>query len=68
MTKNTDRNDTPTEEVSDVVDESVDSRPAEPVEETPDSAQAAEPVDNQGEVVGRRNEELPLDNTDGSVE
>lgn len=43
-------------------DDSVDTTPAEPIEETPDSTQDAEPVENVGEVVGRRNTELPLDN------
>jgi len=61
MTKNTTR---AKEEVSDVVeDDSVDSRPAEPIEETPDTDLAAEPVDNVGEVVGRRNEDLLTDNS-----
>jgi hypothetical protein len=42
-------------------DDSVDSHPAEPVEETPDSDQAAEPVDNVGEVTGRRNPDIPTE-------
>jgi len=43
-------------------DDSVDDRPADPIEEAPDSEQAAEPVENVGEVIGRRNPELPLEN------
>jgi hypothetical protein len=51
-----------TSEIDDDLDDQVDSDPADPIEETPDAEQAAEPVDNVGEVIGRRNLDLPLEN------
>lgn len=39
----------------------VDTDPADPIQESPDPEQAAEPVDNVGEVIGRRNLDLPLE-------
>lgn len=56
-----DQYDNPPETDEDLADD-VDTDPADPIEESPDAEQAAEPVDNVGEVIGRRNLDLPLEN------
>lgn len=50
-------------DTTEAVTEGQDTSPAPQTEQTPDSAQAAAPVDASGDdnVVGRRNEDLPTD-------
>lgn len=63
MNTSEDGNIEPLGATTEAVTNQVDDKPADRVEETPDAAQAAEPVQAQGEsVVGRRNDDLETTN------